>query len=267
MVLDFLLVGIIPLGLVGAALATVISQIFGGLFPLVYFSLPNSSLLRLGKTVYSRQALFQSMTNGASELMSNVSMSLVSMLYNVQLLEYAGENGVAAYGAMMYVSMVFSALFFGFSIGGAPVISFHFGAANHKELRNLKHKGLTVISGFSVVMVASALLLSSSLARLFVGYDRELMELTARGMKIYAFCYLFMGYAIYLSSFFTALNDGLTSAAISFLRTVIFQVAAVLLLPMIWGIDGIWSSLIVAEVMAAAVGFAFLLALRKKYHY
>lgn len=267
MILDYLLVGVIPLGLVGAALATTVSQLIGGFFPLIYFSMPNSSLLRLGKTSYNTNAIFKAATNGSSELMSNISMSLVSMLYNVQLLEYAGENGVAAYGTMMYVSMIFSALFLGFSIGGAPVVSFHFGAANHKELQSLKQKSLVVIGFLSVAMVAAALLLASPLARLFVGYDAELMELTARGMKIYAFCFLFMGFAIYLSSFFTALNDGVTSAAISFLRTVVFQVAAVLLLPKLWGIDGIWLSLIVAEVMAAAVGFTFLFKLRKKYHY
>ncbi|MBQ9968622.1 MAG: MATE family efflux transporter [Oscillospiraceae bacterium] len=267
MILDYLLVGVLPLGLVGAALASAFSQIIGGVFPLIYFFLPNSSLLRLGKTGYNGRAILQATTNGASELMSNVSMSLVGMLYNVQLLQYAGEDGVAAYGAMMYVSMIFASLFFGFSIGSAPVIGFHFGAADHRELRSLKQKSLGIVSCFAVVMIVSALLLSTPLSRLFVGYDRDLMALTVRGMRIYSFCYPFMGYAICLSGFFTALNDGLTSAAISFLRTVVFQVAAVLLLPMIWGIDGIWSSLLVAESMAATVSFYFLLRKQKIYKY
>ena len=267
MLLDWLLVGVFPFGMVGAAAATVVSQIIGSIVPLIYFLCPNKSLLRIGRPQFDALALFHAATNGTSELMSNSSMSLVSMLYNVQLLAYAGENGVAAYGAMMYVSMIFSALFLGFSIGSAPVVSFHFGAANHKELQSIKRKSLTVITLFSVAMVIAALLLSKPLAQLFVGYDQELMTLTARGMKFYAFSFLFMGYAIYLSGFFTALNDGLSSAAISFLRTVVFQIAAVLLLPMIWGIDGIWFSLIVAEVMAASVGFVFLFIKRKKYRY
>lgn len=267
MILDYLLVGVIPLGLVGTAAATAISQVIGGFIPLFYFCLPNSSLLRLGKTAYNGNALLKTVTNGASELMSNISMSLVSMLYNVQLLNYAGENGVAAYGTMMYVSMIFCALFLGYSIGSAPVVSFHFGAANHEELRNLKRKSFMIIGCFSVVMLVSALLLSKPLSVLFVGYDEVLMNITIRGMRFYSLSFLFMGFAIYFSGFFTALNDGLTSAAISFLRTVVFQVAAVLLLPMIWGIDGIWLSLIVAEIMAVTVGAAFLIAMQKKYHY
>ena len=267
MILDYVLVGVLPYGLIGAAVATAVSQMIGGFVPLIYFCMPNSSLLRIGKTAYSGKALFKTMTNGASELMSNISMSLVSMLYNVQLLGYAGENGVAAYGTMMYVSMIFAALFFGYSIGSAPVVSFHFGAANHDELKNLKRRSLNIISSFSIIMLALALILSRPLSVFFVGYDTELLNITIRGMRFYSFSFLFMGFAIYFSGFFTALNDGLTSAAISFLRTVVFQVGAVLLLPMIWGIDGIWSSLIVAEVMAAAVGTVFLLAKKKKYHY
>lgn len=267
MLLDYVLVGILPLGLIGAALATAISQAIGGLIPLLYFFFPNTSLLRLGRTRYEGYTLLKATTNGASELMSNISMSLVSMLYNVQLLAYAGEDGVAAYGAMMYVSMVFAALFFGFTIGSAPVVSFHFGAAGYTELQSLKKKSLTIISFFSVLMLVSALLLSSPLAHLFVGYDSALTALTVRGMKIYAFCFLFMGYAIYLSGFFTALNDGLTSAALSFLRTVVFQVAAVLLLPLAFDIDGIWFSLIVAEFMAAAIGFFFLARKQHIYRY
>lgn len=267
MVLDLVLVGVFSLGLIGAAMATVFSQLVGSIVPLVYFLRPNSSRLRLGRTRYSSSALLKAATNGASELMSNVSMSLVSMLYNIQLLGYAGENGVAAYGTMMYVSMIFSALFLGFTVGSTPIVSFHFGAGNHREMKNLKQKSLTVITCFCVVMTAAALLLAAPLSNLFVGYDDALTALTCRGMRIYAFSFLFMGFAIYLSGFFTALNDGLTSAAISFLRTVLFQVAAVLLLPLIWGIDGIWFSLIVAEVMATAVGFFFLTVKQKQYKY
>lgn len=267
MVLDYVLVGLIPLGLVGAAAATAASQLMGAVIPLVYFFCPNSSLLRIGKTRFLGRALLQTATNGSSELMSNVSMSLVSMLYNIQLLEYAGNNGVAAYGTMMYVNMIFLALFIGLSIGSSPVVSYHFGAANHNELRNLKCKSIVLIGIFSVFMLFSSFLLAKPLAQLFVGYDRQLYELTVYGFYIFAFSFPFAGYAIFFSGFFTALNDGLTSAIISFLRTLVFQIAAVLLLPMIWGIDGIWFSLVVAEIMAAAVGLTFLFLKQKKYHY
>ena len=267
MVLDFVLVGMLSMGIVGAAVATVIAQAIGALIPLCYFISPNKSLLHLGHATFNGRALLKASSNGASELMSNLSMSLVGMLYNVQLLRYAGENGVAAHGAIMYVSMVFASLFFGYSMGSAPVVSFHFGAENTEELRNLKRKSLTIIGCFAVGMMAIALLLSDPLAKLFVGYDARLMQMTARGITIFGFAVFFMGFAIYLSSFFTALNDGLTSAAISFLRTVVFEVAAVLLLPLIWGIDGIWYSLIIAEVMAATVGLIFLFLKQKRYKY
>lgn len=267
MVMDYVLVGLFPCGLVGAAVATVLSQCMGAAIPLVYFFRYNTSLLRLGKARFEAKALLQTTTNGASELMSNISMSLVSILYNIQLLDYAGENGVAAYGTMMYVNMIFLALFFGYSIGSAPVVSFHFGAVNHRELRNLKQKGIVIIGAFSVVMLACAFVLARPLAQLFVGYDKELYDLTIHGFYIFAFSFPFAGYAILLSGFFTALNDGLTSAIISFLRTLVFQIAAVTLLPMIWGIDGIWLSLVVAEIMAASIGFVFLFVKKKKYHY
>ena len=267
MVLDYVLVGVLPFGLIGAAVASAISQLMGAAIPLFYFARRNTSLLRLGKAKFDGKALLQTTTNGASELMSNISMPLVSILYNVQLLDYAGENGVAAYGTMMYVNMLFLALFFGFTMGSAPVVSFHFGAKNHRELRNLKQKGLSIVGIFSVVMLASSFLLAKPLVRLFVGFDKELYDLTLHGFYIFIISFPLAGYAILLSGFFTALNDGLTSAVISFLRTLVFQIAAVLLLPLIWGIDGIWLSLVVAEIMAASLGFMFLFLKQKKYHY
>ncbi len=267
MVLDWLLVGILPLGLVGAASATALSQVVGGFLPLLYFARPNSSLLRLGKTRFDGQALLRTCTNGSSELMSNVSMSLVSMLYNIQLLHYAGENGIAAYGTMMYVNMIFLAAFIGYSIGTAPVIGFHYGAQNHSELKGLLRKSLGIIGVFSVCMLMLGFVLARPLSQLFVGYDPELMELTVSGFHIFALSFLFAGFAIFCSGFFTALNDGLTSATVSFLRTLVFQIAAVLLLPLIWGIDGIWWSIVVAEAMAVVVGAFFLVIKQKKYHY
>ena len=269
MVLDAVLVISLPqqYKLAGAALATALSQVVGGTVPLFYFARKNSSILRLGRTSFDGRAILKACTNGSSEFMSNVSMNIVGMLYNTQLLKFAGENGVAAYGVMMYVSMIFSAAFIGYSIGTAPVVGYHDGARNFHELKSLLRKSLVVIGVFGVCMVASAELLSSRLARMFVGYDAALMELTVSGFQIFALSFIFMGFAIYGSSFFTALNDGLTSAAISFLRTLVFQVAAVLLLPTIWDIDGIWMSIVVAEFMAVVLTAAFLATKRRKYHY
>ena len=194
-------------------------------------------------------------------------MSLVGMLYNVQLLKYAGEDGVAAYGVLMYVSMIFSAMYIGYTIGTAPIVGFHDGAMNYTELKGLLGKSLTIIGIFGVAMVISGEVLARPLAKIFVGYDQTLMDLTVSGFRYYAMSFLFMGYAIYSSGFFTALNDGVTSAVISFLRTIVFQVAAVLILPQILGITGIWLSLIVAEFMAVLISAIFLVTKRNKYHY
>ncbi len=267
MVLDALLVAVFPMGLVGAALATALSQAVGGFVSLIYFMRPNTSLLRLTKTNFDGRALFRACTNGSSELMSNISMSLVSMLYNFQLMKYAGEDGVAAYGVLMYVSMIFMAIFIGYSIGTAPLIGYNYGAANHAEMKNLLKKSFIVIGITSVCMLGASILLASPMSKIFVGYDPELFTLTERGFYIYSFSFLFCGITIFGSSFFTALNNGLISAIISFLRTLVFQVAAVIILPLIFDMDGIWISIVVAELMAFAVTLCFILAQKKKYHY
>ena len=267
MVLDAVIVGIFPLGLVGAATATAVSQLVGGIIPIIYFSRGSNSLLRLGRAKFDGRALFKTCTNGSSELMSNVSMSFVGMLYNIQLLEYAGENGIAAYGVMMYVNMIFIAAFIGYSIGTAPVIGYHFGADNHSELKSLLKKSIAIISVFSMCMLGLALVLATPLSRIFVGYDKELLDMTSHGFKIFSVSFLLAGFAIFSSGFFTALNDGLTSAFISFLRTLVFQVIAVIVLPVMWGLDGIWISVVVAEAMAVAVGAVCIYLKRKRYKY
>ncbi len=269
MVLDAVLVILLPqeYKLAGAASATAMSQLVGGVIPLFYFFRKNNSLLRLGKTTFDGKAILKACTNGSSEFMSNVSMNIVGMLYNIQLLKYAGENGIAAYGVMMYVSMIFSAAFIGYSIGVAPVISFHNGAQNYEESKELLRKSLTIIGVLGIGMVAAAELSALPLSKIFVGYDAELMSLTVSGFRVFALSFAFMGFAIFSSAFFTALNDGLTSALISFLRTLVFQTAAVLLLPLIWEINGVWISIVVAEVMAVALSAVFLVLKRKKYHY
>ena len=269
MVLDAVLVILLPqqYKLVGAAVATAMSQVVGGAVPLFYFGRKNSSILRLGKTSFDGKAIMKACVNGSSEFMSNVSMNIVGMLYNLQLLNYAGEDGIAAYGVMMYVNFVFAAAFIGYSIGTAPIFGFHYGAQNYSELKSLLKKSLLMVGGFAMCMVIVGLSLATPLSKIFVGYDDVLLKLTVSGFRIFALSFFFMGYAIFCSGFFTALSDGVTSAIISFLRTLVFQVAAILLLPMIWGIDGIWFSIVVAELMAVVFSVLFLITKRKKYHY
>lgn len=269
MVLDAVLVILLPkeYKLAGAAIATGISQVVGGVIPLFYFSRENSSILRLGKTQFDGSAILKACVNGSSEFMSNISMNLVGILYNMQLMKYAGENGVAAYGVMMYVSMIFSAAFMGYSIGSAPIIGYHYGAKNHTELKGLLRQSMIMISIFGIGMVALAELFAVPLAHIFVGYDAKLKNLTVSGFRIFALSFVFMGFGIFISSFFTALNDGVTSAIISFLRTLVFQAAAILFLPLLLGIDGIWFSILIAEFMAVIFGVIFLFAKQKKYNY
>ena len=267
MVLDALFVAVLPFGLPGAAAATALSQCVGGLLPLLYFARNRGGRLHLGRARWDGGALLKACANGSSELMSNISMSLVSMLYNVQLLRYAGEDGIAAYGVLMYVSMIFQAMFIGYSVGAAPVISFHYGAGHHSELRGLLRKSGTIITAFAVAMFAGARLLSAPLSGFFVGYDTALLDLTRHAFAVFSFSFLFSGYAIFGSSFFTALNNGLISAAISFLRTLVFQVLCVLVFPLFWQVDGIWASLVAAEIMAVFVTLLFLQAKQKTYRY
>ena len=267
MVLDALLVAVFPFGLKGAAAATAISQFLGGTIPLLYFCRKNNSLLRFVKCRFDKKVLLKTCTNGSSELMSNISMSVVSMLYNVQLMKYAGENGIAAYGVLMYVSMIFQAVFIGYAVGSAPIISYNYGAGNKAELKSLLKTSAAFIAVCALIMFAAGELLSKPLSLLFVGYDKELHGITAHAFSIFSFSFLLSGFAIFGSSFFTALNDGFTSAAISFLRTLVFQIAAVLIFPLFFKLDGIWFSIVAAEIMAVCVTLLFLAMKRKKYGY
>lgn len=267
MVLDYLFVGMLGYGLIGAAVATVCGEMIGGCFPILYFGRKNSSLLRLGKTHFNGAILCKTCTNGSSELMTNLSSSIVNSLYNIQLMKLAGQDGVAAYGTIMYVNFIFLAIFFGYSIGSAPIVSYHYGAGNHAELKNLFKKSLTLISTWGICLVLLAQLLAHLLSMLFVGYDAALLTMTEHGFRIYGLVYLISGFNIFGSSFFTALNNGGISAAISFLRTLLFQIAAVTLLPILFGINGIWSSISVAELLTLCVTVTFFLTQKKKYHY
>lgn len=266
-VLDALFVAVLRWELVGAAAATVLGQCVGGIIPVLYFARPNTSLLRLTKAQFDGRALLQAVTNGASELMTNISSSIVGMMYNVQLLKYAGEDGVAAYGVLMYVALVFLAVFIGYSMGSAPIVSYHYGAKNYDELKGLLKKSLTIIAVFAMCMFAAAELLSTPIAMIFVGYDQGLMDMTRRAFTIFSFSFLFAGFGIYGSGFFTALNNGFISALIAFLRTLVFQAAAVLIFPLIWKLDGIWFSIVAAEMITVLVVALLLFGNRKKYRY
>ncbi|MCD7854936.1 MAG: polysaccharide biosynthesis C-terminal domain-containing protein [Clostridiales bacterium] len=267
MVLDLLLVAVFHFGLRGAAAATALSQCVGGVIPLIYFSRRNSSRLRLTKTSLDLGALLKCCTNGSSELLTNISLSVVNMLYNAQLIKYVGNDGVAAYGVIMYVNLIFLSAFIGYSSGAAPVFSYNYGAQNNKELKSLLKNSVGIISVFAVLMFVFAEILGKPLALIFVSYDKDLLDLTVKAFKIYSFSFLFAGVGIFGSSFFTALNNGLVSASISFLRTFLYQAAAVLVFPLIFGINGIWISIVAAELAAAMTAIGFIAALRKKYDY
>ena len=267
MVLDFLFVAVFGLGLKGAAIATVCGEIIGGLVPILYFAGRNHSLLRLGRTSFDAGSILKTCTNGSSELMTELSSSVVTVLYNTQLMKIAGENGVAAYSTIMYVNFIFVAIFLGYSLGSAPIISFHYGAGNHDELKNMRKKSLRLIAVWGIGMTIISHIFALPFARFFVGYDSELLAMTIHGFRIYAFVYLLNGFNLFGSSFFTALNTGMVSATISFLRTLVFEVICILLLPVFFGIDGIWSAVLVAEALALCVTNFFLITKRSRYHY
>lgn len=266
-VFDALFVAVFKWGVIGAAVATAMSQYVGGLAPLIYFARKNSSLLRLGKCEFDGKAMVKICTNGSSELMTNLSLNLVNMLYNFQLMRFAKENGVAAYGVIMYVNFIFISIFVGYSIGSAPVIGYHYGSGNNDELKSLKHKSLVIIAVMGVVLTALGIASAHPLAKLFVGYDQELFEMTKSAFMIYCISFLVMGFNIFASSFFTALNNGAVSAAISFLRTLLFQVIAVMCLPMIFDLNGIWFAITAAELAALAVSVFFFKKMKNKYRY
>lgn len=267
-VFDWLFVGIFKWGVVGAAIATGMSQIVGALIPVFYFlSKKNNSTLRFVKFKFNKSVIINTCTNGSSELMTNISMSVVNMLYNTQLMKYAGQDGVSAYGVIMYVNLVFLAIFIGFSIGSAPIISYNYGAKNSDELKSIFRKSITVISVTAILMTLLSQLIANPIAEIFVGYKPELFDLTVHAFRIYAFSFLIAGFNIFGSSFFTALNNGLISALISFLRTLLFQIVMVLTIPLIFGIDGIWISIVFAEVFAVIITTYFILRNKSKYGY
>lgn len=267
MILDFLFIAVFHFGLAGAAVATAIGETVGGLVPMIYFARPNSSRLKLVRTKPEWKALGQACFNGSSELMTNLSASVVNMLYNFQLMKFAGQDGIAAYGVIMYVNFIFIAIFIGFSIGSSPIIGYHYGAENNDELKSLLKKSLLIIATISLVLTVFAELLSSPLAKIFVSYDENLFAMTRDGYRLYTLSYLICGFNIWGSAFFTALNNGFMSATISFLRILVFQIICLLLLPAIFDVNGIWISIVVAEFLAVSVTATLIIKNRKKYQY
>ena len=267
MALDALFIAGFGWGVAGAAVATGLSQCVGGLFPLLYFLRPNNSLLRLRPVKLQLRPILQSCGNGASEVVSSVTSSIIGMVYNFQLLRFAGKDGVAAYGVLMYTEFIFVAVFIGYAIGSAPVIGYHYGAENTGELKSLLSKSVTLNLGSGIVMLGIAQALAMTLAHLFVGYDPALFSMTVHGFRIFTVAFVLLGLNIFFSSFFTALNNGVVSAAISFLRTFVFKLSAVLVLPLLFKLDGIWWATVVAEVFAFLVSGVFLLKNRRKYGY
>lgn len=266
-VLDFLFIAVFHWGIAGAALATILGQMVGGIVPLLYFIRQNNSLLQLGRPGFYGSAFLKACTNGSSEMVTNLSASVVNVLYNLQLLRLAGENGVAAYGIIMYVNFIFTGIFFGYAIGSAPITAYHYGAENHAELKNMRKKSLTLVACGGLLLTLLAELFVSPLVHIFASYDPELFAMTCHGFRLYAIAFLMMGISIWGSSFFTALGNGAVSAAISFLRTLIFEIGSVLILPIFLGIDGVWLSIVVAELMSVSATFLFLAVKRKRYHY
>ena len=266
-VLDYLLIVVCDMGLSGAAIATAVSQAAGGLIPLVYFAFPNTSLLRFVKTSFDGKALLQTLYNGMSEFFANISGSVVSMCYNFQLMKYIGENGVAAYGVIMYVQFIFFAVFLGYAIGTAPIISYNYGAKNHKELRNVFHRSVKLVFALGILLTVCLELLAYPLAQLFVGYDTQLFALTRKAFMIYGVSYIIVGFNFYASSFFTALNNGFVSAVIATVRALVFETSAVFLLPLLFGAQSIWFSVWVAEILSLILAITLLKKYQSRYNY
>ena len=267
MVLDFLFIYVFKMGVFGAGLATITSQIVGAIIPLVYFIRKNNSDLKLVKTKFDSKIILKTCGNGSSEMVTKLSMSLVNILFNMQLMKYAGANGVSAYGIIMYVGFIFSGTYLGYSVGIAPVIGYHYGAKNIDELKSIYKKSHKILLITGVVMTLLAELLAPLFAGIFVSYDKELLNMTINAIRLFSISYIISWFNIFASSFFTALNDGFVSALISFLRTLVFQIIMIFLIPSLLGLNGIWVSVVFAELLALIVSITCYIVNRKKYQY
>ncbi len=267
MVLDALFVAVFGGGLVGAAIATALSQCIGGVLPLLYFARKNDSLLRLGKGPFDGKVLLGVCVNGMSELMANIALSVVAIFYNAQLMKYVGLIGVSAYGIVNYVGFIFVAVFIGYAVGTAPIVGYQYGAENKTELNNVLKKSIVITSVLGVFMMLFAVVFATPLSAIFTHGDQELLALTVRGLRLYSLCFLLVGVNIYVSSFFTALSNGAVSLFLSTVRTFLLPTVAVFTLPLILGVDGIWLSIGISEVLALLHSILMLFVMRKRYGY
>ena len=267
MFLDFLLIYVLKMGVIGAGLATIISQFIGAIIPIVYFARKNKTILKLGKVKFELKPIIKACVNGSSEMVTTLSLSIVNMLFNSQLMKYIGANGVSAYGIIMYVGFIFVGTYIGYAVGSAPIIGFNYGANNKQELKSLFKKSLILMGITAIVLTALSEILAKPLAGIFVSYDKELLNLTIKAIRLYSLSYLISWFNIFASSFFTALNNGFVSALISFLRTLVFQIAMIFILPLIFGINGIWLAVVFAEIISLFVSIICLIKNKNKYEY
>ena len=264
-VLDIVFVGILGFGVEGAAAATVCSEFIGGGVSLIYFTRKNPTPYTYRPVLPNPRLIGRTCINGSSEMVANIAMSLVGMVYNIQLLRLLGENGVSAYGVIMYVSLLFSAIFIGYEIACSPLMSFQNGAGNTCEKRSLFKKSMLIISVASVILFVIGESCAYPIAYIFTGYNQDLCDLTVMAFRMYACSFLFMGIAMYGSAFFTSLENGLISAIISFVRTLVCELGAVIILPYLFGAQAIWLSFVVAEIVAALLSGLLIVAFSRKY--
>ena len=275
-VLDLLFIPVLGMGISGAAYASVISMMVAGLPPLVmfagkkqrlHFARLSGQILTTGSFGELVRELGFAMCNGSSEMVTNLATAVTTMLFNLQMMHLAGEKGVAAISAVLYVESLFIAVFMGFSAGSAPLFSYHFGSGNRKKLARLMQISVTVIGVSALVMFGSAQLLARPIIAAFAGGDSGLLSMALHGLRIFSFSYLLGGVSIFASALFTALNNGGISALISLVRTLVMRCGLLILLPALLGIDGVWLAVPVAEVFAAMLAAGLLFGFRRRYGY
>ena len=266
-VLDALFVAGFRWGVGGAAAATVLGQVIGGLVPLAYFMMKKNHLLWFTKTKFHVETIKRTCSNGFSAFINNASMSLVGIVFNLRLMALMGSDGVVAYGVVMYVTYIISGVFMGYSTGISPVFSYNLGAGNKDEIKELFKKSLVSISVAAVILVALVMIFARNLAAIFVSYDDNLMTLTTEAIRLYNISFLIAGFNIFAAAFFAALNNGAVSGVLSLSRTLVFQLGCLFILPALMGSKGIWLSVTAAEIFAVLAALYFVAKNKGKYQY
>lgn len=266
MVLDYVFMGPMQMGVLGAALATGLGQAIMAVAGVVYFLKVKGNLYFV-KPVFRGNILLQSCGNGSSEMVSNLSTAVVTFLFNITMLKLAGEDGVAAITIVLYGQFLFTALYLGFSMGVAPVVSFNYGNQNHAQLKRIYKICIGFILGSSVFILGIALLFSEPIVGIFTGEENHTYELAVEGFFQFSFNYLFAGINIFASALFTSLSNGKISAIISFCRTFVFITVSIVLLPRVMGITGVWLSVPLAELVTLFISITYLKGQKEVYHY